>query len=121
MRALIVALVIAAGGCASAPPNPDAPHTAEAFGIAPYGIHETCFRLAAGDRLDWRFESNAAVEFNLHYHDGPIVVMPLTFIASTGASGIFPVTVAQDYCAMWEAGAAGAVVSYHIRPLRAER
>jgi hypothetical protein len=120
-RAFLAALAIAAGGCASAPADPNAAHAQDAFDIAPYGIHETCFKLAVGDRIDWRFESRWPVDFNLHYHEGPTVVMPVTKLASYGDSGIFPVTFAHDYCAMWEAGPAGAVVSYRIRPIRGPR
>ena len=116
--ATLGALAIAVAGCASAPVDPDAMHAQDGFEIAPYGIHETCLKLAVGDRLDWRFESRWPVDFNLHYHEGQAVIMPVTKLASYGDSGIFPVTVPHDYCAMWEAGPPGAVVSYRIKPIR---
>ena len=115
-RALLAMLLLS--GCASAPPDPDAAHAVDGLEIAPYRAHETCFKLADGDRLDWRFESRAPVDFNLHYHEGNTVVMPVSLTASYGSSGILPVIVTQTYCAMWEAGPAGAVVSYHVKPLR---
>ena len=121
MRRALVVLAVAAGACATGVPDPDAAQAAEGFPIAPYGIHEACFTLATGDRLDWRFESREPVDFNLHYHEGAAVLMPVTLLASYGSSGIFPVLAAQDYCAMWEAGPAGAVVSYYIRPIRGTR
>ena len=116
-RGLCLALALAAG-CASKPPDPDAPHTLIGLEIAPYGMHETCLKLADGDRLDWRFESRAPVDFNIHYHEGNSVIMPISLAASFGASGVMPVIVPHDYCAMWEAGPLGAIVTYYVKPLR---
>jgi len=118
-RAFVAVLAVA--GCASAPSDPDAAHAMDALEIAPYRAHETCFKLADGDRLDWTFDSRAPVDFNLHYHDGPSVIMPVTLAASYGNAGIFQVIVAHDYCAMWEAGPAGAIVTYRVKPIRAAR
>ena len=120
-RAAIVALSLVAAACTTTPPDPDADRAFDGIEIAPYGIHESCLKLASGDRLDWRFESRQPVDFDLHYHEGPAVLMPVTLLASYGSSGIFPVLLTQDYCAMWEAGPAGAIVSYRLRPLRADR
>ena len=118
-RALVAALLVA--GCATAPPDPDAAHALDALEIAPYRSHETCFKLADGDRLDWTFDSRAPVDFNLHYHEGASVIMPVTLGASYGSAGVFPVIAPHEYCAMWEAGPAGAIVTYRIRPIRAAR
>jgi hypothetical protein len=117
-RAACIGGILLVAGCASAPPDPDAARAIEGLEIAPYRAHETCFKLADGDRLDWRFESRAPVDFNLHYHEGATVIMPVTLIASTGSAGIYRAIVPQDYCAMWEAGNAGAIVTYRIKPIR---
>ena len=122
MKRVLIAAALAAGGCASPPaPDPDAVRSLVGLEIAPYGVHEACLKLADGDRLDWRFESRAPVDFNIHYHEGKSVIMPVTVAASFGASGVLPVIVPHDYCAMWEAGPLGAVVSYHVKPLRLAR
>lgn len=121
MRRALVAALVALGACAAPPPDPDAPREGDGVEIAPYRSHETCFRLADGDKLDWRFESRAPVDFNLHYHQGPSVIMPLTLAASYGGEGVFPAIVTQEYCAMWEAGPGGAIVTYRIRPVRSAR
>lgn len=118
-RRIVAALALALAACATA--DPDAARSADALEIAPFGLHEACFKLADGDKVDWRFESRQPVDFNFHYHDGATVVMPLVKSASFGDSGIFPAAVAQDYCAMWEAGPLGAVISYRVRPIRAAR
>jgi len=121
MTRAALALLAVLAGCASAPPDPDAARTVDSLEIAPYRAHETCFGLDDGDRLDWRFESRAPVDFNLHYHEGASVIMPVTLGASYGSAGVFPVIAPHEYCAMWEAGPAGAIVTYRIRPIRAAR
>ena len=121
MKRVALAAAAVVAGCSSVPADPDAPHAFVGFELAPYAAHETCFKLADGDRLDWRFESRAPVDFNVHYHEGNSVIMPVSLAASYGASGILPVIVPHDYCAMWEAGPAGAVVTYHVKPLRGAR
>ena len=121
MKRACIAVLALAAGCATAPPDPDATLAYDGFEIAPYGAHEACLKLGEGDRVDWRFESRAPVDFNLHYHEGKSVIMPLTLLASYGSAGIFPVIVPHDYCAMWEAGPQGAIVSYRIRPIRAAK
>lgn len=99
--------------------DPGAARTADSLAIAPYAIHEVCFKLADGDKVDWRFQSPQPVDFNFHYHEGAAVVLPLVRSASFGDSGIFPVRVPQEYCATWEAGPLGAVISYRVLPIRA--
>lgn len=110
-------LAFALASCATQDPN--AARTADALAIAPYAIHEVCFKLAEGDKVDWRFQSPQPVDFNFHYHEGAAVVLPLVKSASFGDSGIFPVRVSQEYCATWEAGPLGAVISYRVLPIRA--
>jgi hypothetical protein len=115
-------LACALAGCAAAPPpDPDAERVGDAIEIAPYRAHEACVKLADGDRLDWRFESRAPVDFNLHYHEGPSVVMPLSLSASYGGSGVYTVIASHEYCAMFEAGAGGAIVTYRMKPIRFAR
>ena len=118
-RTLRVGLAFAvAAGCASAPKFPEAPLSVTGRTVQPYEIHEECARLAPGDRLEFAFESLQPVQFNIHYHEGNSVVMPITRDATVAEAGIFPVTLAQDYCAMWEAGPAGAQIDYRLRVRR---
>jgi len=107
--------------CATPAPDPYAEQSADAHAMSPYQLHEACVKLADGDRLDWRFESRAPVDFNIHYHDGPTVVLPLTRTASLGDAGIYSVTLAQHYCATWETGPLGTVISYRVRPIKGDR
>jgi len=46
---------------------------------------------------------------------------PVTLGASYGSAGVFPVIAPHEYCAMWEAGPAGAIVTYRVKPIRAAR
>lgn len=109
-----VVAVLALGGCAALPSG-DASKIVEGFALPSYQIHEECFTVKAGDRVEYRFESDEPVDFNLHYHEGGAVVMPVSSEKSVEAAGVYAVQIAQAYCFMWEAGAAGAVLDYRYR------
>lgn len=105
--------------CAAKPLVPGAPRIVAQQEIAPFAVHEDCADLAPGDRLDYRFESTEPVAFNIHYHDGKLVVMPLTRDGVTTDAGVFAPQVRQGYCLMWEAGKAGATIAYRFGVRRA--
>jgi hypothetical protein len=108
------AAAVALAACATrGPVNPDAPREVHQS-LAPHALHEDCMKLAPGDRLDYRFTSSAAVAFNVHYHAGNAVVMPIAREAITADSGIFQPALAEDYCLMWEAGTAPTVLDYRV-------
>ena len=120
--ALGAALLAAAPllACAPAPITAAAPKAVAGHPLPPYEVHEECVELKPGDRLDFSFESTEPVDFNIHYHEGNAVVMPLVREKSREDAGMYSVRIAQDYCLMWEAGAAGAVIDYRIRVRRPE-
>jgi hypothetical protein len=109
-----VVAALALSGCAAVPLG-DAPRIVHGFSLPSYQILEECYALKAGDRLEYRFESAEPVDFNLHYHEGGAVVMPVSREKSLEAAGVYVVPIAQAYCFMWEAGAAGAVLDYRLR------
>ena len=102
-------------GCTAPAITADAPKTVRARPLPSYQIHEECFRLEPGDRVEYGFASTEPVEFNLHYHAGSAVVMPVAREGSLEDAGIYAAMFAHDYCLMWEAGPAGAMIDYRIR------
>ena len=119
--AAAVALIapLGAASCAERMLVPGEPRVAEHVVIAPYAMREECAHLAAGDRLDYRYESSEPLAFNIHYHEDDAMLAPVVRERSIGDSGIFEARLAQDYCAMWEAGAPGAVIAYRLLVRRA--
>ena len=80
------------------------PKVVRAHPLPSYQIHEECLTLEPGDRVEYEFESTEPVDFNVHYHEGKAVVMPVVREKSRADAGIYAVQIAQDYCLMWEAG-----------------
>jgi hypothetical protein len=113
------AIALAVVGCATE--TIDGPKQVTALALSPYAIQEECAKLAPGDRLEYTFSADAAVKFNVHYHDGPAIVEPISRAGIREDAGVFAPVLAQDYCLMWEAGAQPANLDYRIRIRRAAR
>ena len=109
------------GACATAAIEPDVPKSVERLGIAPYQAHEECVKLVPGDRLEYRFAAGAPLAFNIHYHEGQTVVMPLSRENTKEETGVYTPIVAHHYCLMWEAGPQATTLDYRIRLRRASR
>lgn len=119
MRAAALPLALLLAGCAGETLVADAPRAVDDAMIAPYEVREECARLAAGDRLDWRFESQAPVTFNLYYVEGNAFLAPISRDDVTADAGVYLARTARRYCLRWEAGRRGAIVSYRARVLPA--
>ena len=117
-RGAFVLACVALAACADTPLAPGEAKAVAKQDLAPYAIHEDCADLSPGDRLDYRFESTQPVKFNIHYHDGNMVVMPITRDDVTSDAGVFAPQIKQGYCLMWEAGAAGATIAYRMQVRR---
>ena len=65
------------------------------------GMLEVCGKLAGGLKIDWRYKSSMALDFNIHFHEGKKVTMPVKYQARKEAAEQFEVKLAQDYCWMW--------------------
>ncbi len=70
--------------------------------------------LAAGERLDFRFESSEPVHFDLRYRDAAATVLLMAHDGVREHAAIYPVPVTRPYCLAWEAGAAGAHLDYRF-------
>ena len=69
--------------------------------LEPRGMHEECVKLAAGEKRDYYWKTDIAVDFNIHYHEGSDVFYPVKREGMRGDGGAFVAKKAQDYCWMW--------------------
>ena len=95
--------------CATPAVAPGEPRVVERLVIAPYGAHEQCAALAAGDRLDYRFDSSTPLDFDIRYRQANAVLAPIVREHATSDSGIF-----EAHCLDWQAGVDGAIIGYRI-------
>ena len=73
-------------------------HSAE---IKAGGFLEVCGKLPVGLKIDWQYKSVQALDFNIHYHEGKKLSVPVKHQAKQTLAEQFEVKVAQDYCWMW--------------------
>ena len=69
--------------------------------VQPGKFLELCGGLTKGQAIDWSFDADRALDFNVHFHEGKDVVFPSKQDAVKQASGTLNVAVKQDYCWMW--------------------
>jgi hypothetical protein len=67
------------------------------------GMHEECVKLQAGEKREYYWKADNAVDFNIHYHEGSEVFYPVKRDGMRGDGGSFSAKKAQDYCWMWTA------------------
>ncbi|HVF63288.1 MAG TPA: hypothetical protein VNE58_04770 [Casimicrobiaceae bacterium] len=122
-RTLVASIATAVVSCAPAPSGivPGKMHEVKVKNIAPFEAHEECVKLVAGDRLEYSFEAQFPLAFNIHYHEGNAVILPLTRENVKADSGEFKVLLPQDYCLMWEAGPSPTPLDYRVRLIRPGR
>jgi hypothetical protein len=65
------------------------------------GILEVCGKLSAGLKVDWQYKSPQALDFNIHFHEGKKVTLPVKYQARKEVAEQFEVKLTQDYCWMW--------------------
>ena len=118
LRTLPSALcVVIAAACATAPSgDPARPFTLE---LQAGKVAEECFALAATERVEYRFEATAAVDFNLHTHRGGELITPVDVKRTRAQAGTYASPRAEEYCLMWtNAGATPAYVRGEWKRLR---
>ena len=102
-------------GCAATPLTVDAPRIVNGMALTPYEIREDCVRLAQGDRLDYTFDATEAVAFEIRYREGAAALAPIARGDVRSDSGVYQAPFAREFCLVWEAGNAGALVDYRLR------
>jgi hypothetical protein len=111
-------VVAALAGCATGSGAGSGTDRRHEVTIAPYERHDRCVDLAAGDRLDYRWEATVPVAFDLRYRSGGGIVEPVAQPAQPEGSGVYTAVIPARYCATWEAGAIGVELGYWIRVSR---
>ena len=120
LRLLAATLCLAiAAGCATAPAPPASANRPFNLELPAGKDAEECFALAAAERVEYRFEATAAVDFNLHTHRGSEVVTPVDVKRTRAQAGTYTSPRAEEYCLMWtNTGATPAFVRGEWRRLR---
>jgi hypothetical protein len=80
-----------------------AAETSRQLSIAAGKVGEVCMPLRAGQTLQWRFDADAALDFNLHHHLGKQVLMPVDKRAVRADEGQHAIDQDNDWCLMWTA------------------
>jgi hypothetical protein len=84
------------------------------FTLAPGQVEEICLRLEPRDGVQWRFSAESPVDFNLHWHEGRAVHLPVRHDAVREHAGSFVAPHGDDYCLMWTALAAPVRISGRV-------
>lgn len=74
---------------------------AKALAVPAGKLAEVCGKVPAGAKVQWQFDAGTALNFNIHFHDGPKVYYPVKQDGAAQASGTLDAQVEQDYCWMW--------------------
>lgn len=78
------------------------------FKLEGKAFDERCLKLAAGERIRYRFRASAPVDFNIHYHRGSDVFYPVRQTGVREIDATFRAEADDDYCLMWQHAATGA-------------
>jgi hypothetical protein len=69
--------------------------------LAPFEFQEVCFEMAALDEIQYHFEANRPVEFDIHYHEGFAIHLVAELSGITVNADKFVADVGQSYCLRW--------------------
>jgi hypothetical protein len=99
----MLAVSVATTALAADPPaKKEATRIQKSERITPDGVAEACVKLAAGQVVRYRFESDAPLDFNVHAHKGEDVVYAVRQDAITKTEFLdFKPEFATDWCWMW--------------------
>ena len=112
----LLALALAATCCGAFAAVPSGRKQSVDVNLEPKKMHEECLRMEKGEKRLYSWKATSAVDFNIHYHEGPEVFYPVKRDGMRGDGGTFTAKVATDYCWMWTARGAAAKVTGRIDP-----
>ncbi len=70
--------------------------------LGPLEFREYCLEMEALDEIRYDYQSDRPVEFNIHYHEGNSIYLPVQLEGGTAHAGIFVAESDQAICLMWE-------------------
>jgi hypothetical protein len=89
--------------------------SSDTLSLAPLEFRELCLDLTALDELEYDFQSDQPVDFNIHYHDGPTIRFPVNLTGITGHAARFVPEKDQSYCLMWlNQALSRTALTYHV-------
>jgi len=118
-RALLPALALYA--CATEIERLQAPRVVSGMDLVPFAVHEDCMALATAERIADQFTAQPPVAFNIHFHEGNAVILPIDIASTVDESDTFAADRTQGYCLMWEAGPQGSHLAYRVQPVAPRR
>lgn len=79
----------------------DGGHVERSLTIAPGKFAEICGSLDMGQTVNWAFEADRALDFNVHFHVDKEVRYPVKKDQVRRLKGDLAIDAKQDYCWMW--------------------
>jgi hypothetical protein len=113
MHRLLAALVLASAPAFAADPPRDA-WKPFSITLEPKKVHEECQRVEKGEKRRYHWKSDAAVDFNIHFHRQTEVFYPVKRDGMRGDGGTFNAKSGEEYCWMWAARNAPAKIEGRI-------
>ena len=75
--------------------------SSDTLSMAPFEFRELCLELGVQDEIQYDFQSDQPVEFDIHYHDGLAIRFPVKLRGTTLHAAPFVAEKDQSYCLMW--------------------
>jgi hypothetical protein len=69
--------------------------------LAPLEFQESCIEMTALDEIQYEFQSDRPVEFDIHYHEGLTISVPVRLSQVTEHADRFVADGDQSYCLTW--------------------
>ena len=78
-------------------------HAAESksYNLRPGEVHESCYDLATGGKLNYQYTGSSVTLFNIHYHMGKDIIYPVPDELAFRRNSSLTSASAQSYCLMW--------------------